>query len=125
MLIQADKRRAESREIIFTRGGGRFANQLMNFGHLIGLAEEYPGLRITDYAFWPYADLCNGTEHNPQCAYPPRVGPGLWVRPAAAVRGLVWKRRQIAAHRVIGMALHKIMRWRSLDASSIAPDGSE
>ena len=33
--------------VVFTHGGGRFGNQLMLFGHLIALAEEF---RISDQA---------------------------------------------------------------------------
>jgi hypothetical protein len=59
-------------QIIFTHIGGRFANQLMVFGHLIALAEEDRDLSICNFSFWPYARYCAGTERNPLCLYPPR-----------------------------------------------------
>jgi len=57
--------------IVFTHGGGRFANQLMLFGHLIAMIEECPELSVCNFSFWPYAKLCAGTERNPLCVYPP------------------------------------------------------
>src|SRR4051812_37188455 len=60
----------EKTTLIYTHGGGRFANQLMMFGHLIALAEEHREFEIVDYAFWRFADHCAGTENNPMCRYP-------------------------------------------------------
>jgi hypothetical protein len=59
--------------IIFTHGGGRFANQLMLFGHLIGLVEDCPGLSLCNFSFWEYAAYCEGTVGNPRCLYPAPV----------------------------------------------------
>lgn len=58
--------------VILTHGGGRFANQLLLFAHLIAMAEEQGDLDIVDCGFWPYSDLCKGTSDNPLCFYSPR-----------------------------------------------------
>ncbi len=61
--------------LVLTQAGGRFANQLMVFGHLIGLAEEHPEVRIVNMSFWRFAELSAGTNDNPLCKYPkPRIG---------------------------------------------------
>lgn len=57
--------------IIFTHGGGRLANQLTNFGHLIALVEEYKdSLNLTNIAFWSYNTLFESTKNSPLCNYP-------------------------------------------------------
>jgi hypothetical protein len=63
-------RAAPSTTLVLTQAGGRFANQLMVFGHLIALAEEHPELRILNMSFWRFADLCAGTDWNRLCVYP-------------------------------------------------------
>src|SRR5688572_18366686 len=61
--------------IILTHGGGRFGNQLIQFGHLLAMAEEQGDLDLINYSFWPYADLCAGTSVNPLCFYSPAGRP--------------------------------------------------
>ncbi len=57
------------RRIIFTHGGGRFANQLVNFGHLIAFCEEHRGAFVVgNVAFWPYASLM--AQVAPESTYP-------------------------------------------------------
>jgi hypothetical protein len=110
--------------IVFTHGPGRFANQLTVLGHLIGLAAEHPGLRVVDFAFWPYADLCAGTVNNLRCEYPPRPGssPGLGVRMLATLRRLVPQRRERAVHRWGAVAMHKLMPRQSINYALSAHD---
>jgi len=115
---------ARPTRIIYTRGGGRFANQLMSFGHLIALAEEHPDLQIIDYAFWPYADLCTGTEANPSCAYPPRPGPTVGTRLMSVARRLIWRRRRAAMHNIVGLIMNKVRPRRLIDYSGLPGDGS-
>lgn len=44
--------------LIFTKGGGRLANQLFNVVHLLAWQKEKaPGLRMCVFSFWPYASL--------------------------------------------------------------------
>lgn len=46
------------KQIVFTHGGGRLANQLTNFAHLIALIEEYsPEFQLQNMAFIPYSHL--------------------------------------------------------------------
>ena len=40
--------------VIFTHGGGRFGNQLLQFGHLIALTEDQRHLSLVNCSFWPY-----------------------------------------------------------------------
>jgi len=115
---------ARPTRIIYTRGGGRFANQLMSFGHLIALAEEHPDLQIIDYAFWPYADLCAVTEANPSCAYPPRPGPTVGTRLMSVARRLIWRRRRAAMHNIVGLIMNKVRPRRLIDYSGLPGDGS-
>lgn len=57
--------------VVFTDGGGRFGNQLLNFGHLIAWVQEYrSSLQLVDVAFWPYSHLCSGIASNWYCTYP-------------------------------------------------------
>ncbi len=49
--------------IIFTHGGGRFANQLLNYANLIAFCLEYPEqFDLINVAFWPYGNLLEKTE---------------------------------------------------------------
>src|SRR5436190_14324128 len=115
---------ARPNKIIFTHGGGRFANQLMTFGHLIALAEEHPDIQIVDYAFWPYADLCAGTEDNPSCAYPPRAGATMGTRFMALARRMMWRRRRVAMHNVVGLVMGRLRPRRRVDYGPLPGDGS-
>ena len=57
--------------IIFTHGGGRFTNQLINYGHLIGfLAENNYEFDLINMAFWQYAHLLEMTSHDFICSFP-------------------------------------------------------
>ena len=49
--------------LIFTYGGGRFSNQLINYAHLIAFSEEYSDdYEIINFAFLPYLNLLE--NHN-------------------------------------------------------------
>jgi hypothetical protein len=80
-----------SATVIFTHGGGRFGNQLVQFGHLIALTEDHRDLRLINASFWPYADLCAGTQDNPLCFYAPdgRPPPALGTALARSVEGVL------------------------------------
>jgi len=41
--------------LIYTAGGGRFGNQLLNTAHLLGFVIEYPEFSLTNIAFSEYA----------------------------------------------------------------------
>lgn len=57
--------------IIFTHGGGRFANQLFNYAHLIAFLEENDyKYDLINLAFWPYAHLLENTSKNLPCTFP-------------------------------------------------------
>jgi len=59
--------------VIFLYGGGRLANQLLNFSHLIAWsAENQNKFNIFSVPFWPYASLFTGTSKNRFCRYPMR-----------------------------------------------------
>jgi len=96
----------------------------MMFGHLIALAEEHPDLQIIDYAFWPYADLCAGTEGNPGCAYPPQPGATIGTRFMSVARRLTWRRRRAAMHNIVGLIMNKMRSRRLLDYNGLPGDGS-
>ena len=57
--------------IIFTHGGGRFTNQLISYGHLIGfLAENKDDFALINMAFWRYAHLLKMTSADSRCTFP-------------------------------------------------------
>ena len=71
------------RTIVFTHGGGRFANQLYNYAHLLAFIYEYPGeFEFVHMAFWQYAEflalgsqdfLCTGGQMATRARHP-RLG---------------------------------------------------
>jgi hypothetical protein len=106
--------------VIFTHGGGRFANQLIQFGHLIAMAEEQRDLCLVNYSFWPYADLCAGTSGNPLCFYapngqrPPAFGNTLARCMEGVVSSLPSRIESSLRFRLPKMA-HKYLPFRSVD----------
>ena len=63
--------------IVFTHGGGRFANQLISYGHLIGfLAEKNYDFDLINLAFWEYAHLLEETSDNFLCTMPTQHSKG-------------------------------------------------
>lgn len=108
-----------SRRLVFTHGGGRFANQLMLFGHLIGLVEDCPELYLCNFSFWEYAKFCEGTAGNPRCLYPAEVGKGDSL--VRRMHGIVYRcggagiPRRI--HDTIGRLVHFAARGRFLSAA--------
>jgi len=57
--------------IIFTHGGGRFANQLFSYAHLIAfLAENDYKYDLINLSFCPYAHLLENTSKNLACTFP-------------------------------------------------------
>ncbi len=66
--------------IVFTHGGGRLANQLTNFGHLLAFIEEYKTeFELLNLAFRPYAELFNVTAKHPKCYYPEEIERAKWL----------------------------------------------
>jgi len=113
-------------EIIFTHGGGRFANQLMLFGHLIALVEECPDLSVCNFSFWPYATLCNGTEQNPFCRYPFRTNPTVSIaRVHQALFQLVPTRLVLPLSRLIAHSMHLVAWHRATDHKNDIVDLSD
>lgn len=56
--------------LIFTHGGGRLGNQLINFAHLYSFWLEYKSeIDVINMGFWPYADLFELTYKNPSCVF--------------------------------------------------------
>jgi Glycosyl transferase family 11 len=54
--------------LVFTHGGGRFANQLYNYAHLLALTYEYPGeFEFIHMAFWQYGELLAISDTDPLC----------------------------------------------------------
>jgi hypothetical protein len=43
--------------VVYTTGGGRLGNQLLNYANLLGFALEHPDCTVVDLAFARYADL--------------------------------------------------------------------
>lgn len=59
------------RLLLFTDGGGRLANQLLNFSHLIAWMLEHPSSgKLVNLAFIPYGSFFVGTSAHPFCHYP-------------------------------------------------------
>ncbi|AOX03495.1 glycosyl transferase family 11 [Moorena producens PAL-8-15-08-1] len=57
--------------IIFTQGGGRFGNQLINYGHLIAFILEHSNeYDLINMAFWPYAHLLENLSEDKRCIIP-------------------------------------------------------
>ncbi len=57
--------------IIFTQGGGRFGNQLINYGHLIAFMIEHSNeYDLINMAFWPYAHLLENFSEDKICIIP-------------------------------------------------------
>ena len=51
--------------LIFTHGGGRLGNQLINFAHLYSFWLEYKNeIDVINMGVWPYSDLLEITEKN-------------------------------------------------------------
>lgn len=46
--------------LLYTRGGGRLGNQLLNYANLFAFGEEHPRFEVVDLAFVPYRDLYGG-----------------------------------------------------------------
>lgn len=107
--------------IAFTHGGGRFANQLMTFGHLIGLVAEHPSeLEVENHAFWPYAPLCDGTVDNPMCRYPAdpnRPGLSAYARVIKTIQRILPRRRERAVLIIADRIIRALQPWRSLKFS--------
>jgi len=60
------------KKLVFTHGGGRLANQLTNFAHLISFIEENKGeFELENLAFLPYSQLFEGSAKQHFCIYPP------------------------------------------------------
>lgn len=106
--------------VIFTHGGGRFGNQLLQFGHLIALTEDHPELSLINWSFWPYADLCVGTSSNPLCFYspdgrrPPAFGTALARSIEAVLSSLPAAAQGSLRFRLPRMA-HRYLSSRSVD----------
>ena len=67
--------------VVFTHGGGRLSNQLINFGHLIAWVEENAdSVNLINMAFWKYAGLFRGAELNALCYYPNSVNSDVFWR---------------------------------------------
>jgi hypothetical protein len=60
-----------SATIVFTHGGGRFANQLFNYSHLLAFVMEHQveNVDFINIAFWEYAHLLETTSRNPLCRW--------------------------------------------------------
>lgn len=48
--------------LVYTHGGGRFGNQLLNYMNLLAFQIEHPDFDVYDGAFLPYADLYDADE---------------------------------------------------------------
>jgi hypothetical protein len=106
--------------VIFTHGGGRFGNQLIQFGHLIAMAEEQKDLRLINYSFWPYADFCAGTRGNPLCFYSPngQKPPAFGNTLARCIEGVISRcpgRIQSSVRFRLPKLAHKYLPSKSVD----------
>lgn len=106
--------------VIYTHGGGRFGNQLLQFGHLIALIEDHRDLSVVNWSFWPYADFCAGTSGNPLCFYaadgrpPPALGTALARSVEGVLASLPSGMRSSLRFRLPRMA-HRHLPSRSVD----------
>lgn len=57
--------------IIFTHGGGRFANQLLAYSQLLAFAIEHESRHVdfVNMSFWEYAGLLEKTSQQPWCTW--------------------------------------------------------
>lgn len=57
--------------LVYTKGGGRFGNQLIRFLHWMAWARENEGrVRVVDLAFWQYANFFSFWRKHPGCVVP-------------------------------------------------------
>jgi len=112
------------RQIVFTHGGGRFANQLMLFGHLIGLVEECPELSLCNFSFWQYSDCCEGTLGNPRCFYPAPLdtGQSLGNQAYRFLSRVAPGRVQRRMHDAVAGLVHLVATGRSISLGEQALD---
>ncbi len=74
--------------LIYTHGGGRFGNQVLNYAHLLAFAQEQRGtIGLLNVAFWPYAEFCTGTARNPFCVSHTGAALPQLLRPFSGLRG--------------------------------------
>jgi hypothetical protein len=58
-----DSQRSELKHtLVYTYGGGRFGNQLLNYINLLSFQFEYPDFDVYDAAFLPYSDLYDAED---------------------------------------------------------------
>lgn len=109
--------------VVFTHGGGRLGNQLLNFGHLIAWAEEGAHeFDIMSMAFWPYADHFVGTATNLLCFYPaPEGTPPVPWRGARAVDGVLRVRGRNRGLRSLRRTLQFLLRGHAVQYDSRHP----
>ena len=79
--------------IVYTHGGGRFANQLICYSHLIGfLIENDYKFDLINLAFWDYSDLLEKTSDNSICTFPTQHN--RWEALAAIKKIFMLKRKR-------------------------------
>lgn len=69
--------------VIFTRGGGRFGNQVLRFIHWAGWAQSRADIEVLNLSFWPYARHFAVWRQAPACIVPSWAGG--WTNTVARV----------------------------------------
>ena len=101
---------------IFTHGGGRLGNQLLNFSHLIGWVEEnQEKVELINMAFWKYAGLFQGTESNLLCMYPVMSDANSLVKAGQSIARILQKNRYGNGTRTIRRLLKYVFRIPSIE----------
>lgn len=68
--------------IIFTHGGGRFANQIFTYAHLIAFALEHEihDIDFVNVSFWEYAELLTETTEDSLCTWQHQPHKHRWLQ---------------------------------------------
>lgn len=66
-----------TKHVIFTHGGGRLGNQLLNYANLLAFELEHPEFEVLDLAIRPYAELY-GSPVSPLSDITENSPGGLW-----------------------------------------------
>jgi hypothetical protein len=71
MIHSSQTSKPQKKLLVFTQGGGRLGNQLINYGHLIAfLLENEARYDFANFAFWEYSHLFENLFNNPLCTLP-------------------------------------------------------
>jgi len=109
-----------TRHVIYTHGGGRLGNQLLNYANLLAFELEHPEFEVLDLAMHPYAELY-GSPVSPLSDIQENSPDGHW-RPLIRYGWGSGIAEQVFSHRPFNrlryQTLHRVAEWRD-DAQSV------